>query len=100
MDYINYSTDESVIVNANAVVDDIPCAVVAVKSESEAKKVVVKAKDTVTGADVKLTKKIEAPKITFVPYSDSTQAESVSSVEIYNADDKVIKNMDIVSDTE
>ena len=54
VDSILYSTDESVIVNANAVVDDIPCAVVAVTDKSEANKVVVSAKDTTTGADVKL----------------------------------------------
>ncbi len=94
VDSILYSTDESVIVNANTVVNDTPCAVVAVAENSEAAKVVVSAKDTTTNADVKLTKKIEPPKITFVPYSDSTQAESVSNVKVYTASDDVMVDID------
>ena len=94
VDSILYSTEESVIVNANTVVNDTPCAVVAVAENSEAAKVVVSAKDTTTNADVKLTKKIEPPKITFVPYSDSTQAESVSNVKVYTANDEVIVDID------
>ena len=94
VDSILYSTDESVIVNSSAVVDGIDCAVVAVTDKSEAAKVVVSAKDTTTGADVKLTKRIEPPKITFVPYSDSTQAQSVSNVKVYNSTDEVIVDID------
>ena len=43
---------------------------------------------------MKLTKKIEPPKITFVPYSDSTQAESVSNVKVYTASDDVMVDID------
>ncbi len=100
VDSILYSADESIIINPYAVVDNTPCAVIAVSEESDAANVIVSAKDTTTGADVKLTKKIEAPKITFVAYSDDTQAQSVSNIKIYSQSQQIIKDIDTALENE
>ena len=100
VDSILYSADESIIINPYAVADNTPCAVIAVSEESDAANVIVSAKDTTTGADVKLTKKIEAPKITFVAYSDDTQAQSVSNIKIYSQSQQIIKDIDTALENE